>query len=280
MIGQKRILDKINRWQEVPRFIILNGIKYCGKKELAKYIANKFNLQLILIGIKIDEIRDMIKLANNYDTHIIFLIDNGNKMSLGAENTLLKITEEAPNNAHIILSVENKDLLLPTIISRGEVFNFQDYTMADFNEYLVSKELIKPQETIKEEYCLAYPNFGYIDILPLEKAQELIDFCIKISSYIREANGASAFKVQEKIKLKDDQEGYDLFQFLFCLKGVCYSRLLGAVENKESKEYEYQLNYVQILTELQRMLNNPLFNKSYILDKLIIDFKAVYLEDR
>ena len=277
MIGQKRILDKINRWQEVPRFIILNGIKYCGKKELAKYIANKFNLQLILIGIKIDEIRDMIKLANDYDTHIIFLIDNGNKMSLGAENTLLKITEEAPNNVHIILSVENKDLLLPTIISRGEVINFQDYTKSDFTEYLVAKNLITATDTIKEELAFAYPNIGYINILPIEKAKELVDFCFKISERIREANGASAFKIQEKIKIKDEQEGYDLFQFIYCLKAVCYARLLAAVEDNDNKEYEYQLNYVQILTELERMLINPLFNKTYILDKLIIDFKAVYL---
>lgn len=268
MLGQKRILDKINRWKEVPRFLILNGIKGCGKKELAKYIANKFDLQLILIGVKIDEIRDMIKLANEYDTHIIFLIDNGNKLSLGAENTLLKITEEAPNNAHIILSVENKDLLLPTIISRGEVINFQDYLLEDFEQFL-NKE-------INQELLYAYPNLGYIEILPIDKASDLISFCKKISSSIREANGASAFKVQEKIKLKDEQEGYDLFQFLYCLKNVCYHNLLEAVKNSNNKEYQYQLSYVQILTELQRMLFNPLFNKSYILDKLIIDFKAVY----
>lgn len=277
MIGQKRILDKINRWVEVPRFLILNGIKYCGKKELAKYIANKFNLQLILIGVKIDEIREMIKLANNYDTHIIFLIDNGNKMSLGAENTLLKITEEAPNNAHIILSVENKDLLLPTIISRGEVFSFQDYLLEDYNQYLISKEFIKEGETIKEELIYAYPNLGYINLLPTEKAWELISLCEKISQHIREANGANAFKIQEKIKLKEDQEGYDLYQFLYCLKAVCYNRLLKSVKDSNELEYQYQLNYIQILTELQRMLNNPLFNKAYILDKLIIDFKAVYL---
>lgn len=276
MIGQKRILDKINRWIEVPRFLILNGIKYCGKKELAKYIANKFNLHLILIGVKIDEIRDMIKLANDYDTHIIFLIDNGNKLSLGAENTLLKITEEAPNNAHIILTVENKDLLLPTIISRGEVINFQDYTIEDYNEYAHIKG-ITTKEINSFTIQTIYPNLHYMDLLSIDKGIELAEFCEKISHYIREANGANAFKIQEKIKLKDDQEGYDLFQFIHCLKNVCYHNLLEAVKTNNELEYNYQLAYVQILTELQRMLLNPLFNKTYILDKLIIDFKAIYL---
>lgn len=278
MIGQKRIIDKINRWKEVPRFLIFNGYKYCGKKELAKYIASKFNLQLILIGNKIDEIRNMIKLANEYDTHIIFLIDDGNKMSLGAENTLLKITEEAPNNTHIILTVENKDLLLPTIISRGEVITFQDYLVEDFNEYLHSKNLIDSNVNINEEIKMVYPNLGYVDLLPINKVKELGEFCYKISNYIREANGASAFKIQEKIKLKEEQEGYDLFQFIYCLKDVCYNNLLESVKTNNELEYKYQLAYVQILTTLERMMTNPLFNKSYILDKLIIDFKAVYFE--
>ena len=110
-----------------------------------------------------------------------------------------------------------------------------------------------------------------IDLLPLDKAEELVNFCEKISHSIREANGASAFKIQEKIKLKDDQEGYDLFQFIYCLKNVCYHNLLEAIKNKNEKEYQYQLSYVQILTSLERMMSNPLFNKSYILDKLIID---------
>ena len=126
------------------------------------------------------------------------------------------------------------------------------------------------------DYTLAYPNFYYLTILPVEKGKELINFCSKILLNIRDANGANAFKIQEKIKLKDDQEGYDLFQFIYCLKTLCENNLLQAVKAGNTKEFDYQLAYIQILTQLQKMLTNPLFNKAYILDKLIIDFKAVY----
>lgn len=275
MIGQKRILDKINRLKEIPRFIILNGIKGCGKKTLAQYIANRFNMQLILIGTKVDEIREMNKLALESDAEIIFLIDNGNKLSLNAENSLLKVTEEAPNNSHIILTVENKDLLLPTIISRGEVFTFQDYLIEDYNEYAHIKG-ITTKEINSSNIQMMYPNLYYMELLPIDKGIELVEFCYKISNYIREANGANAFKIQEKIKLKDDQEGYDLAHFLYCLNAVCSANMLEALKSDNINEYQYQLSYIQILTELQRMLFNPLFNKAYILDKLIIDFKAVY----
>lgn len=275
MIGQDKIKDKISRWKEIPRFIILNGPKGCGKKTLAKEIADKFNAQLIILGVKIDEIRDMIKLANEIDTNVIFLIDNGNKMSLGAENTLLKITEEAPNNTHIILAVENKDLLLPTIISRGEVFNFQDYNKFCFLNYISKNGL---GEVGEFSVTTVYPNLSYLDILPLDKAKEFYDYCKLILDRIRTANGANAFKITEKIKIKEEQEGWDLYQFLFCLKKLCVSRLLNSARNADYREYNYCLEYSKILTELQRMLSNPLFNKAYILDKLVIDFKSVYFD--
>lgn len=275
MIGQERIIDKINRWKEVPRFIILNGKKGCGKKTLSKYIADKFGLQLILIGTRIDDIREMINLAKESNSNILFVIEDGNKMSIGAENTLLKTTEEAPNNSYIVLTVENKDLLLPTILSRGEVFNFQNYQTKHFNQILTEKNLLQNSESINEEILWAYPNLGYLDFLSIDEAKELVVFCKKISSSIREANGANAFKITEKIKVKDGQEGYDLTQFIYCLKNVCSNKLLESVKNKSDIEYQYQLNYIQILTKLEQMLSNPLFNKSYILDKLVIDFKSV-----
>lgn len=268
MIGQKKILNKISRWQEPPRFMIFNGDKGCGKKTLAKDIASKFNMQLILIGYKIDEIREMIKIAKEYDNPILFLIDEGNKMSLGAENTLLKITEEAPNNTHIILSVENKDLLLPTIISRGECFNFTDYNLEEYNEYLV----LKGRDKIDKELITAYPNLSYLDIFSVDDAKALVEFCKKILLRIREANGANAFKILEKIKIKEEQEGYDIKQFIYCLKKNCANNLIEA----KDIEYSYQLDYLRIIMKIEKMLSNPLFNKSYILDTLILDFKGVY----
>lgn len=279
MIGQNKLLEKINRWQELPRFLIFSGTKYSGRKTLAKQIAKKFNCELIFIGIKIDEIRDMIRLANESDLDIIFFIDEGNKMSLGAENTLLKITEEAPNNSHIILSVENKNLLLPTIISRGEVFNLQQYSLEDFKTFLIDNNITNKEDLNKNNYDYllhTYPNLGYLNILPINESINLFNYCNQISKDIRNANGADVFKIVERIKLKDEQQGWDLNQFLYCLNECCLNNLLKATISKDKKEVDYQISYIQILTKIDRMLSNNLFNKTYILDKLIIDFKSVY----
>ena len=281
MIGQERIKEKFNRFKELPRFIIFNGIKGCGKKTLAKELASSKNMELVIIGTKIDDIRGMINIANEYDTELLFFIDDGNKLSLGALNTLLKITEEAPNNTHIILSVENKDLLLPTIISRGEVFNFQNYTLEQHKQYIKDNNLVPENiaSTFNQDWVdKVYPNFYYYSILPITEGAELGNLCSLISSSIREANGANAFKITEKIKVKEEQQGYDLFQFIWVLKNTCNNNMLQAAKLKKTQEFNYQLEYIKILTELQFMLNNPLFNKSYILDKLVIDFKGVYFE--
>lgn len=275
MIGQKRLLDKIDKWQELPRFLIFNGIKGIGKKTLAKEIASKFNCQLIIIGVKIDEIREMIKIANEFDTEIIFLIDEGNRMSLGAENTLLKVTEEAPNNTHIILSVENKDLLLPTIISRGEVFNFQDYNVEEHKQFVIENHLL-PNDLIDNFIfdCLpsTYPSFYYYQLLDIIEAAKLRDLVYNLTEKT-DLGLVDYYNLTQQIKLKDDQQGFDFFQFIYALKYRCNELLLVAAEKKLTDRYNMILSFIQNLTKAQKALCNPLLNKAYILDKIILDFK-------
>jgi len=58
-------------------------------------------------------------------------------LTLEAQNALLKILEEPPNNTIVMLSVPDKNLLLPTILSRCKVFELKD------NEYLSKSEISK-----------------------------------------------------------------------------------------------------------------------------------------
>ena len=108
MIGQKEVLKQIDNLIEngFQRFIVITGQKGQGKTEVAKYISKKLNIQMIEIGIKIDDIREMIQLAYKQTEPIIYLIQYADKMSLGAKNSLLKVIEEPPNNAYFIMELQ------------------------------------------------------------------------------------------------------------------------------------------------------------------------------
>lgn len=65
------------------------------------------------------------------------IIHDAQKLTIEAQNSLLKILEEPPNNTIIILAAENKELLLPTILSRCKIIELStfpketDPTLAD-----------------------------------------------------------------------------------------------------------------------------------------------------
>lgn len=274
MIGQVKLIETLTNWKTLPRFIILEGSKGVGKKTFAKEIAKRFNLDLIIIGTKIDEIRSMITLANQSDSPLLFLIDEGDKMSLGAKNTLLKITEEAPNKVYIILTTQNKALLLPTLISRGEVLRFGDYTLEDHFNYC-SENNINFESDKAFVFPESFPNLSYHNKMSQNEALELHSYCSLILKSIRVASGSNAFKITEKLKIKDEDEGWDLEQFLYCLSSLSNITLLGSALNNNKKELEYQIEVTKVLNKIRIMLTNPMYSKSYIVDSLILDLKNI-----
>ena len=46
MIGQEKLINKLNNLEELSRFMIFNGLNGCGKKTLGKEMSKKFNYDL------------------------------------------------------------------------------------------------------------------------------------------------------------------------------------------------------------------------------------------
>lgn len=77
--------------------------------------------------IKIDSLREISKFAYEkpyVSRHKFIIIDQAETMTIEAQNFLLKILEEPPESAKIILVSSDKNLLLPTIVSRAYPFRF------------------------------------------------------------------------------------------------------------------------------------------------------------
>lgn len=54
------------------------------------------------------------------------ILDGSNGLTMEAQNALLKILEEPPANTIVYITTTNKDLMLPTIISRCKVIELKD----------------------------------------------------------------------------------------------------------------------------------------------------------
>ncbi|MCL5017403.1 MAG: DNA polymerase III subunit [Patescibacteria group bacterium] len=84
------------------------------------------------------------------------IIDNSDFLTAEAQNAILKITEEPPNHALIILIVNNLDNLLPPIISRLSKIYFGRVSNKEMITFLLEDKKIGQQEALK----IAENSFG------------------------------------------------------------------------------------------------------------------------
>lgn len=107
--------------------------------------------------ISVDDIRTQI----NTDMQVkpyqgpykIYIMNEGEKMSMQAQNALLKTLEEPPAYGIIIILTANLDSMLPTILSRCVVLSMKPAPDEEIRRYLM-KELQVPD--YKADVCVAF----------------------------------------------------------------------------------------------------------------------------
>lgn len=87
----------------------------------------------------VDDIRnliDMVRYAPQVGTTKVYIIDEVHMLSQAAFNAFLKTLEEPPKHAIFILATTEKHKILPTILSRCQVFDFNRITAYDTAKHL------------------------------------------------------------------------------------------------------------------------------------------------
>ena len=74
---------------------------------------------------------DQVRIPPQIGKYSVYIIDEVHMLSTGAFNALLKTLEEPPSYAIFILATTEKHKVLPTILSRCQVYDFARITIAD-----------------------------------------------------------------------------------------------------------------------------------------------------
>ena len=67
---------------------------------------------------------DQVRIAPQLGTHKVYIIDEVHMLSTSAFNAFLKTLEEPPKHAIFILATTEKHKIIPTILSRCQIFDF------------------------------------------------------------------------------------------------------------------------------------------------------------
>ncbi len=87
----------------------------------------------------VDDIRsliDQVRIPPQVGNYKVYIIDEVHMLSQAAFNAFLKTLEEPPKHAIFILATTEKHKIIPTILSRCQIFDFKRITVADAKEYL------------------------------------------------------------------------------------------------------------------------------------------------
>ena len=89
----------------------------------------------------VDDIRsliDQVRIPPQIGKYKVFIIDEVHMLSTAAFNAFLKTLEEPPAHAIFILATTEKHKILPTILSRCQIYDFQRMTIVDTVRHLAS----------------------------------------------------------------------------------------------------------------------------------------------
>ena len=154
-ITNKQLLQFID---DPSNCLLLVGKNGSGKLSLANYLVNtilgtsktiKNGIDYIVISpndglISIENIRDIntflrLKTVGESTFRRAVIIEHAEAMPTGAQNALLKLIEEPPEDTLIIMTVDSKNSLLPTVLSRLKQIDIKKVAQAELKDYLLTK---------------------------------------------------------------------------------------------------------------------------------------------
>ncbi len=103
----------------------------------------------------VDNIRDLVdqvRFVPQTGKYKVYVIDEVHMLSSSAFNAFLKTLEEPPPYAIFILATTEKHKILPTILSRCQIFDFKRITTSDTVQHL--EEICKKEEITAEKAAL------------------------------------------------------------------------------------------------------------------------------
>lgn len=231
--GQLRDMIELNT---VPRFLILTGVKGSGKYTLAKWLTKQMKAFLVEPELSVDAVREVVKNCYKCSGDTVYIFRDADRMSAAAKNALLKVTEEPPRQAYFVLTVQNAENALETLRSRGTVIPMAPYSPLERKEFLydiIQVNHLSVDDDTSSLIVSAADNLGQVERYAGMDVCALRDFCNLVADNIDVVSGVNAFKIGQRIKIKEDGQGYEPDLFFNMLNHILLERIMNGFTPQE-----------------------------------------------
>lgn len=286
VVGQDHITNTLKNAidnNQLAQALLFCGPRGVGKTTCARILAKKINnfeddqnphLNIFELDAasnnSVEDIRnliDQVRYPPQQGNYKVYIIDEVHMLSNAAFNAFLKTLEEPPAYAIFILATTEKQKVIPTILSRCQIFDFSRISESDIIGHL---KLVAAQESIDVEdealHTIAQKADGALrdalslfDLLATFSSGEKItykttienlhildyDYYFKVTDFMVKENSAKVLLTFDEI-LRNGFDGHNFisglsehFRNLLVSKDPNTSSLLQVSENVQSK-YEKQ----------------------------------------
>ncbi len=242
VVGQKHVAETLMHeitQNKLAQAFLFTGPRGVGKTTCARILAKVINSQNgenpdsdfafnvfeldAASNNAVDDIRnliDQVRIPPQVGKYKVYIIDEVHMLSTAAFNAFLKTLEEPPSYAIFILATTERHKILPTILSRCQVFNFNRIQIKDMVEHLAqiaSKESVEIEEAVLHLIAQKVDG-GLRDALSM--FDQLISFSGGAVTYEKAVEMLSILDMDTFFKLTDYAINADVTQTLLVINQI------------------------------------------------------------
>ena len=243
---------------EILGKLILNG-------DINREYVDIINYKPSKASFGVDDVREIIDEVNKKpfegDKKVI-IIHQGNKLTIQAQNALLKTIEEPPTEVYIIILCESLELILDTIKSRCEIYKLTPLTKDELYKYIAIKGYDYSEEEKSSAIAFSEGIPGRIDrYFSDTELQELRDKIVDLLLQLTNNEIEAILEKEEQlVSYKQNKEE---------VVNVLSSFIRDILVNKEVYNENLIINRDKI-KEIERLTNEMSFKK---LNKMILSLQ-------